>query len=148
MLGQDCVVQRARLHPQPVRGTASGCAGSQLLTEELAPRSSLPPLLLSLGERAPEALDYLGSSFGLTLPLLSFWGRTAFSPVYLRQTASETTGTASRHASHIAAALAGIHHCRLICHVAKGGRKHSCKVSVGVVWKDCYALSGGPVLKM
>lgn len=56
------------------------------------PRSNLPPLLLRLGERRAESLDYVGVSFGLTLPLLKFWKRASFVPVYLRQTASELTG--------------------------------------------------------
>nr|CAD7440104.1 unnamed protein product [Timema bartmani] len=50
----------------------------------LVPRKSLPPLLLKLSERPPEHLDYLGVSYGLTLPLLKFWKRAAFVPVYLR----------------------------------------------------------------
>ncbi len=43
---------------------------TQLLSEELTPRTSLPPLLIKLGERAPEPLEYLGVSYGLTRPLL------------------------------------------------------------------------------
>ncbi|KAL0043059.1 hypothetical protein WJX79_007872 [Trebouxia sp. C0005] len=44
------------------------------------------------GERPPEALQYLGTSFGLTLPLFSFWARSGYKPVYVRQTASDITG--------------------------------------------------------
>lgn len=50
----------------------------------LEPRKSLPPLLLKLSERTPEKLDYLGVSFGLTAPLLKFWKKASFLPVYLR----------------------------------------------------------------
>lgn len=48
------------------------------------PRKSLPPLLLKLSERPAERLDYLGVSFGITAPLLKFWKRAGFVPVYLR----------------------------------------------------------------
>lgn len=40
----------------------------------------------------PERLHYLGVSFGLTQPLYNFWSRAGFRPLYLRQSASETTG--------------------------------------------------------
>ncbi|KAA6428370.1 MAG: N-acetyltransferase 10 [Trebouxia sp. A1-2] len=73
--------------------TNGGSAGSAALhSETLAPRSALPPLLLTLGERPPEALQYLGTSFGLTLPLFNFWARSGYKPVYVRQTASDITG--------------------------------------------------------
>ncbi|KAJ9598236.1 hypothetical protein L9F63_011057, partial [Diploptera punctata] len=54
-----------------------------LLEERIEPKKSLPPLLLKLSERPPEHLDYLGVSFGLTAPLLKFWKRAQFVPVYL-----------------------------------------------------------------
>lgn len=65
---------------------------SVLLTEQLKPRSKLPPLLANLSERRPERLHYLGVSYGLTQQLYGFWSRAGFLPVYLRQSASETTG--------------------------------------------------------
>ena len=49
-------------------------------------------LLWKLSERRPERLDYLGVSFGLTGPLLKFWKKSGFVPVYLRQTANDLTG--------------------------------------------------------
>lgn len=55
-----------------------------LLEEAIEPRKSLPPLLLKLSERRPERLAYIGVSYGLTLPLLKFWKRAGFVPVYLR----------------------------------------------------------------
>lgn len=68
-------------------------AGSDRLhSETIAPRSVLPPLLLTLQERPPEALQYLGTSFGLTQHLFSFWHRSQYQPIYVRQTASEVTG--------------------------------------------------------
>jgi N-acetyltransferase 10 len=57
-----------------------------LLTEEIAPRKNLPPLLQQLSERRPESLHYLGTSFGVTLQLFNFWNRAKFTPLYLRQT--------------------------------------------------------------
>lgn len=60
--------------------------------DKLKPRANLPPLLMSLEERAVEQLDYLGVSFGLTPELLRFWKRNKFLPVYIRQTPSDITG--------------------------------------------------------
>ena len=42
--------------------------------------------------RRPERLDYLGTSFGLTLELYNFWHKAGYLPVYIRQTRSEVTG--------------------------------------------------------
>ncbi|XP_058858969.1 RNA cytidine acetyltransferase [Acipenser ruthenus] len=63
-----------------------------LLEEVVSPRKDLPPLLLKLSERPAERLDYLGVSYGLTPPLLKFWKRAGFVPVYLRQTQNDLTG--------------------------------------------------------
>lgn len=46
-----------------------------LLEESVEPKKSLPPLLLKLNERAPERIDYIGVSYGLTEGLLKFWKR-------------------------------------------------------------------------
>ncbi|KAL4434095.1 hypothetical protein ABPG75_000536 [Micractinium tetrahymenae] len=73
-------------------GPASAPQGGGLLTEELKPRAGLPPLLVNLADRPAERLQYLGVSFGLTQQLYSFWRRSAFRPVYLRQTPSDVTG--------------------------------------------------------
>lgn len=59
------------------------------------PRQGLPPLLVNLGDRPPESLQYLGTSFGLTQSLLNFWRKGGFAPVYLRQNASDITGAAN-----------------------------------------------------
>ena len=45
-----------------------------------------------LDGRKAERLDWLGVSFGLTHQLLSFWNKAGYRPVYIRQTANETTG--------------------------------------------------------
>ena len=69
--------------------------GQDLLTETLRPRKGLPPLLVSLSERRPERVQWLGAAFGLTQELLNFWHRLGYSPVYLRQTPSDITGECS-----------------------------------------------------
>ena len=63
-----------------------------LLEETIKPRKNLPPLLLELSERKPEQLDYIGVSYGLTKPLLKFWTRAGFTPVYIGQVANKLTG--------------------------------------------------------
>merc|ERR1712142_509144 len=63
-----------------------------LLEESIAPRKKLPPLLLELGERPPETLQYLGTSFGLTPSLLRFWKKAGYVPTYIRQTKNDLTG--------------------------------------------------------
>ncbi|OXA52954.1 RNA cytidine acetyltransferase [Folsomia candida] len=63
-----------------------------ILSERIVPRKNLPPLLLKLTERSPEVLHYIGVSYGVTLPLLKFWKRAGYLPVYMRQTPNELTG--------------------------------------------------------
>ncbi|RDB30389.1 RNA cytidine acetyltransferase [Hypsizygus marmoreus] len=67
---------------------------TDLLTDTPTVRavSAMPPLLQRLTERKPEALDYLGVSYGLTPQLLRFWKRAGYVPLYIRQTTSELTG--------------------------------------------------------
>lgn len=48
------------------------------------PRKSGKPLLSKLSERVPESLDYLSVSYGLTLPLMKFWCRASYIPLYIR----------------------------------------------------------------
>ncbi|CAJ1937433.1 unnamed protein product [Cylindrotheca closterium] len=61
-------------------------------SEKLAPRKELPPLLLPLTEIEAPRLDWVGTSFGLTLPLQKFWTRAGMQMLYLRQTKNELTG--------------------------------------------------------
>ncbi|XP_022132534.1 RNA cytidine acetyltransferase 2-like [Momordica charantia] len=63
-----------------------------LLKENVKPRTNLPPLLVSLRERRPEKLHYIGVSFGLTLDLFRFWRRHKFAPFYIGQIPSTVTG--------------------------------------------------------
>lgn len=65
---------------------------SVLIHEDIKPRKKLPPLLLSLNERRPEKLHYIGVSFGLTDSLFKFWKKAGFVPTYIRQTQNELTG--------------------------------------------------------
>ncbi|EIN12992.1 DUF699-domain-containing protein [Punctularia strigosozonata HHB-11173 SS5] len=67
---------------------------TNLLTDVPSIRAptAMPPLLQRLPERKPENLDYLGVSYGLTSPLLRFWKRAGYVPLYIRQTTSELTG--------------------------------------------------------
>ena len=82
----------------PHNGSANGNAGltgttgGGLLAEQIKPRAALPPLLTNLADRPAERLHYLGTSFGLTQSLLSYWRKNGYSPVYLRQTPSDVTG--------------------------------------------------------
>lgn len=71
-----------------------GKAGSEksLLSEKVKPRKHIAPLLTPLREKKLEALDWIGTSFGLTENLLGFWNRMEFSIVYLRQTTNDLTG--------------------------------------------------------
>jgi len=62
------------------------------LTEQLAPRKSIPQLLLKLSQRSAEKLDYIGVSYGLTKTLLPFWRKTGFVPVYISQKENSLTG--------------------------------------------------------
>lgn len=59
---------------------------ASLQEEQVKPRADLPPLLVSLAERRPEKLHYVGVSYGLTQQLFNFWKRLGMLPVYMRQT--------------------------------------------------------------
>jgi N-acetyltransferase 10 len=77
-----------------VRVTDAELEGFTLLQDNVKVRDirNMPPLFARLSERKPQQLDYVGVSYGLTTPLLKFWNRGAFTPVYLRQTANDLTG--------------------------------------------------------
>ena len=82
--------------PQALESDAAGgkaaANGGVLLEEKLAPRKKLPPLLVPLSEQQPEAVHWLGTSFGLTPSLFRFWSKSGYQPLYLRQTPNELTG--------------------------------------------------------
>ncbi|KAF2435859.1 putative nucleolar ATPase Kre33 [Tothia fuscella] len=77
-----------------VRVTDAELEDASLLQDNVKVRdiNSMPPLFARLSERKPPLLDYIGVSFGLTLPLFKFWNRGGCTPVYLRQTANDLTG--------------------------------------------------------
>jgi N-acetyltransferase 10 len=81
----------------------SGVTDGELTTEILKPRKLKKPLLNDLNE--PETIgtllgrsatiggiDFIGTSFGLTLNLFNFWFKSGFVPLYVRQTKNDTTG--------------------------------------------------------
>ena len=70
----------------------TGRAKKGIRGEKLAPRKELPPLLLPLTDVDAPRLDWIGTSFGLTHPLLKFWNKAGMRMLYLRQTANELTG--------------------------------------------------------
>ena len=76
--------------------------GKGIRGERLKPRKELPPLLLPLTEVEAPRLDWIGTSFGLTLPLQKFWSRAGMRMLYLRQTKNELTG---EHSSIMVRAL-------------------------------------------
>jgi N-acetyltransferase 10 len=77
-----------------VRVTDAELTNASLLEDNIKVRdiSKMPPLFAKLSEKKPANLDYVGVSYGLTQPLLKFWKRQQFAPVYLRQTANDLTG--------------------------------------------------------
>ena len=89
---EEAGAAQRRAPPAPAAAAAVAGGGGGLLGEQLRPRAGLPPLLVNLAERPAERLHYLGTSFGLTQPLYSFWRKNRFLPLYLRQTASDVTG--------------------------------------------------------
>ncbi len=98
-------------------------AGGGLQEEVIRPRGGLPPLLQAAGERPAEPLQYLGSSFGLTQPLLNFWRRAGYQPLYLRQTASDVTGAAASFRPDAVHCVRICCRCGLSCHMlATAGR--------------------------
>ena len=52
----------------------------------------MKPILQKLSERRPVPVHYVGTSFGVTKELFTFWKKNKLEPVYVRQTANELTG--------------------------------------------------------
>lgn len=86
----DDQIMEEKMH----RATDAELAKTSLQSEVIAVRdqSQMPPLFAKLREKRPQALDYMGVSYGLTKELHKFWKRSSFAPVYLRQTANDLTG--------------------------------------------------------
>jgi len=70
--------------------TTTGMSG--ILGEKLSPRIELPPLLVTLTEVKAPRLDWIGTSYGLTLKLHKFWKKSGMCLLYIRQTKNELTG--------------------------------------------------------
>jgi len=53
-------------------------------SSKIKPKKNLKPILQKLSERKPMPLDYIGTSFGVTKELFTFWKKNEFVPIYLR----------------------------------------------------------------
>ncbi|GAA6042886.1 hypothetical protein JCM8097_002752, partial [Rhodosporidiobolus ruineniae] len=84
----------AELEVETFADAAKVSSSASLATDRIGIRDAarMPPLLQRLSERPPEALDYLGVSYGVTPALFRFWKRAGFVPLYLRQTQNDLTG--------------------------------------------------------
>lgn len=102
----DLAENEAKEPEEMVRVTDAELEDSSLLQDNVKVRDvkNMPPLFGRLSERKPPLLDYVGVSYGLTLPLHKFWNRGGFVPVYLRQTPNDLTG---EHTSVMIRALGG-----------------------------------------
>jgi N-acetyltransferase 10 len=89
-LGEDEIMDQEEM----VRVTDTELENSTLLQDNIKVREvgAMPPLFARLSQTKPPQLDYIGVSYGLTLPLHKFWNRAGFVPVYLRQTPNDLTG--------------------------------------------------------
>jgi N-acetyltransferase 10 len=78
----------------PFERAAKVSKNATLQGESLGIRNvaTMPPLLQRLSEIRPPQLDYLGVAYGLTAPLLKFWKRAGYVPLYVRQTPNDLTG--------------------------------------------------------
>ena len=70
---------------------------ANLQSETLKPRKLRQPLLALATEAvsilgASGSIDFIGTSFGLTIGLFNFWRKAGFVPLYLRQNQNDTTG--------------------------------------------------------
>ena len=77
---------------KPAEASVQDVTGASLTSEKLRPKKKLKPILQKLSERVPVPVHYLGTSFGVTKELFTFWKKNQMEPVYIRQTANELTG--------------------------------------------------------
>jgi N-acetyltransferase 10 len=82
----------ANRHQEESEESEDDASGTGIYAERMKPRNELPPLLLPLTEVDAPKLDWLGTSFGLTLGLHKFWSSAGMRMLYLRQTKNELTG--------------------------------------------------------
>ena len=105
--GSEAIRQISQYATHPYIGKVSGggddekvrekeqVADDSILSEIVKPRKLRKPLLSPLEEDnnlLSSPIDFIGTSFGLTLNLFNFWRKNGFVPLYLRQTQNETTG--------------------------------------------------------
>ena len=77
---------------KPAKASTTLDEDASLATEKLRPKKKLKPILQKLSDRVPVPVHYLGTSFGVTKELFTFWKKNRMEPVYIRQTANELTG--------------------------------------------------------
>ena len=63
-----------------------------LMKEEIKPKKKLRPLLSKLQDIKPPEVFYIGTAFGLTKELFSFWRKNDFFPFYVKMTENDITG--------------------------------------------------------
>lgn len=63
-----------------------------LMKEEIKPKKKLRPLLSRLQDIRPPEVFYIGTAFGLTKELFSFWRKNDFFPFYVKMTENDITG--------------------------------------------------------
>ena len=63
-----------------------------LIKEEIKPKKKLKPLLSKLHDISPPEVHYIGTAFGLTKELFSFWRKNDFYPFYIKMTENDITG--------------------------------------------------------
>jgi len=71
---------------------STAIANANLTTEEIKPRKKLNPLMVKLTEIKPSFVYYIGTAFGLTKELFSFWKKNDFYPLYLKLSENDITG--------------------------------------------------------
>lgn len=63
-----------------------------LMKEVIKPQKKLRPLLSRLQDVSPPEVFYIGTAFGLTKELFSFWRKNDFFPFYVKMTENDITG--------------------------------------------------------
>lgn len=72
--------------------SAKSASKENLMKEEIKPKKKLKPLLLRLQDITPPEIFYIGTAFGLTKELFSFWRKNDFFPFYIKMTENDITG--------------------------------------------------------
>lgn len=59
-------------------------SSATLADEKIRPKKHLKPILQKLSERRPMPVHWVGTSFGVTKELFTFWKKNKLEPVYVR----------------------------------------------------------------